>query len=178
MIELLAFIAFFTFANVFAGGKIQPVLRQHGGPLPGRGIYYAGLAAIILGWFTFGIPGALAGLSFLVWRLPGWYGAIDAGLDPYNPERDGFNIPDQRLRDFLVMSARGLVAAPAFVYAVWVTGDWKAILTLVGASLGQGLVYDIAHREFNRNNFLAEGLSGAVWGVAYFILLTQFSTLH
>lgn len=170
--ELILFIIYGAIANAFAGGKIQPVLKQHGGPLPGRGIYYAGLLSIVLGMAFYGLPGALAGFSFLLWRLPGWYGSIDAGLDPYNPERDGWNIRNQRARDFIVMSARGLVAFPVFAYLVYDTGNWGYLIPLVLGSVAQGAAYDLAHRGLNRNNLVAELLSGAIWGVVYWTVLS------
>lgn len=160
MLTLAAFILFFTLANMFAGGKFQPILRQHGGPLPGRGIYYAGLAAMILGFCFYGWIGVLAGASFLLWRLPGWYGSIDAGT-----------VSGTRLGDFAMMSARGMAAFPVFAFAVYYTGSLGPLWILLGASLGQGVAYEVGHRGFDRNNAIAEGLAGAVWGVAYYALL-------
>ena len=157
----IAFVIYFTIANLFSGGKFKGILRQHNGPLPGRGIYYAGALTMLLGWLLYSLPGLLVGFSFLLWRLPGWYGAIDAGLDKHS-----------RLRDFLVMSARGLVAAPVFAYIFYTGGgDWKVPAILFAASLGQGLAYDVAGHTFMRNFWIAEGLSGAIWGIAYWLLI-------
>jgi hypothetical protein len=176
VITLLLFIAYFGLMNMIAGGKFQ--LRERLG-LPGRSIYYAGLITIIVGWLAYGAIGAGVGLSFLIWRLPGWYGAIDAGLAPIPPEKPGqsqilgFEVRPLRLRDFLVMSARGLAACPVFVWQAWVGHTWTPLAVLALASLWQGAAYDLAHRSIRQGNGIAEAGAGVGWGLAYYALLHQ-----
>ena len=168
---LASFILLFVFLNLFAGGKIQPVLRQHGGPLPGRGIYYSSLAALLILTPHYGWPGAVTALSFLIWRIPSWYGSIDAGLDPYNPERDKFYLENQRVRDFAVMSFRGLFCFPIFAFMAGADHSVLPILTLFMASLLHGAIYDFCLRSLHRNSLMAEVLSGATWGAAFYAVI-------
>lgn len=173
LIELCGFVAFFTLANLHAGGRAwRKPLRKY---LPGRGIYYAGLAAMVLGWLLYGGWGLLAGASFTGWRLPGWYGALDAGQDPLaNPGQGkvfGIDVRPLRLRDFIVMSLRGFLAFPLFVALAWTTQSAVPLVTLAVAALCQGAVYDIAHIHLQRRNGFAEAFAGGVWGFAYFTMI-------
>jgi len=162
MITIALSAAYFAWANMFAGGRAgwKQVGKQHGGPLPGRGIYYSGAIAMILGAWFFGGAGALAGFSFLVWRLPGWYHAIDAGMDA-----------DTRLRDFLVMTARGLVCFPFFAWEAYAHHTSKPLIVLALTSVLIAAAYDIAHHQFDRRNWLAEMWTGILWGEAFAQLL-------
>lgn len=164
MITLAAFAAYFAWANMFAGGRVgwKQVGKQHGGPLPGRGIYYSGALAMIGLGVEYGAVGILIGFSFLVWRLPGWYGAIDAGLDA-----------GTRLRDFLVMFARGFVCFPVFAWEAYAHHTTLPLALLFATSALIACAYDIAHRQFNRANWLAEFWTGILWGAAFYQLLGE-----
>lgn len=169
---LAAFVAYGGVSNWLAGGQKQ--WRKRLG-LPGRSIYYMGLLAIIVGWFTYGGVGALAGLTFLLWRLPGWYGALDAGVSPLAKPGEGkifgIDVRPLRLRDFIVMSSRGLLAFPLFVFVAWRDQTAAPLFVLVVASLAIGGAYDLACRYFKNNTGLAEALTGCVWGIAFFMML-------
>lgn len=150
--NLIHFILFFTLANLIAGGKLG------GTKLPGRGIYYSGAVAMLLLGYYYGFPGILAGLSFFIWRIPGWHHAIDGGVDQ-----------DTRERDFFVMTVRGLATFPFFIYEA-LKGqalDLYPLAVLFLASAMIATVYDVANRHFNRSIFTAEALTGVVWGFAY-----------
>lgn len=170
---LAGFMLFFAAANWVAGGNNRWRKRFR---WPGRSIYYAGLAAIVVGWLTYGGLGALIGASFTVWRLPGWYGSLDAGTMPIPAEKPGqgkiFGIELQpyRLRDYIVMSARGLLAFPAFVYVAWRDQTATPLVVLAVACLMVGAMYDLAHHYLARRNDWAEAGVGAVWGMAFFML--------
>lgn len=171
---ILVHVLWFAFANWLAGGNLS--WRKRFG-LPGRSIYYAALLTMIVGWFVHGWAGVAVGVNFLLWRLPGWYGAIDSGLMPAaTPGQSRLLWLDMsahmRLRDFIVMSSRGLLAFPLFAWWAWARGDvLEPALVLTGVSLWQGLAYEAAHRYGDRDNGKAEMLAGAGWGAAYYALL-------
>lgn len=158
-------VIFYSLANRFSGGGLGWKSSFRGRP-----IYYAGLAAIILGWFTAGWEGALAGLTFLLWRIPGWYGGIDAG-----------NQAGTRLRDAFTMF---LTAVPfALLYGAIAQGisiNPDSIPLVFGASVALGLAiaasYDIAWNvvrpRLKDPVALAELLAGAAWGVFFWIKLS------
>lgn len=161
---LIGFILFFAIANLWSGGKFRPWT----GDLPGRSHYYSSMAALALGWGLFQWPGLLAGFSFLLWRLPGWYGSLDAGTNEGSPARDA-----------AVMSLRGLLAFPVFLWALYEANIdplsdlvLAPLWALLAASLGQGLVYYVGNRiAVSWRFWLIEGMAGAVWGVAYWVVL-------
>lgn len=150
MLTAAILVALFAFLNRFSGGGFGWRASWRGRP-----IYYAGLAAIVTLGAMFGIHGALAGLSFLLWRIPGWYGAIDAGTDE-----------GSRLRDFAVMSARGLVAIPIFAAT--------SPLAIIPFSLAIAACYDIAWHTIKGKDPVAhaEMAAGAVWGLTLWALLS------
>lgn len=174
----LLFIAWAAFANYCAAGGpyIGEKRWRKALGLPGRSIYWAGVATMALGYVTLGWPGFWAGVAFLFWRLPGWYGAFDAGSNIDPPEKSkifGFVVANQRLRDFVVMSARGLLMFPPFLWAAWQALDPWPIGVLLLGSIAQGAAYDIG----NHNRILRpidgarEMLAGGAWGVAFHLIL-------
>lgn len=184
MIELAALVIFFAAANWLAGGNRS--WRKRLG-LPGRSIYYASVIVAALLTPAYGWMGFAVGVNFLWWRLPGWYGAIDAGTMPAaTPGQarllwfDMNTEPLMRVRDFIVMSARGFVAAPIFLYAAYNAQDWTPVAVLAVVSVWQGWSYELVHRAFARvdgdgkrvsDNAHAELLAGAGWGAAYYGVL-------
>lgn len=165
------YVAFYALANQFAGGKYRQMLYDLTRiAYPGRSIYWAGLVAMLFGWFTAGLVGALAGFSFLLWRLPGWYGTIDAGTNE-----------GEVVRDVTLMALRGLVAAPVFLH-VFFEGQqdklaaiqWEALVVWATACAGQGAAYWLGNHvlyprtRFWDAGFWSEGLAGAVWGAAFY----------
>ncbi|MGE0830809.1 MAG: hypothetical protein AB7O04_15855 [Hyphomonadaceae bacterium] len=159
---IVFYAALYALLNRFAGGGLGwgALAHDHGGPLRGRPIYYvalflAGFLGVQFGWI-----GVFAAANFLLWRLPGWYGAIDAGRDE-----------GTRLRDFSVMSARGVVAAPFFFWACVPTQSAAPAIILAAASLLQGVSYDLGNHALRRLPASSEYIAGAVWGLAYAIVL-------
>jgi hypothetical protein len=152
MITLIVLVSVFAVINRFSGGGL--FWRD---AFPGRPIYYSGVTAIIILSILYGYQGALAGASFLLWRLPGWYGSIDMGRREHT-----------RKRDFLVMFTRGFVAFPVFVWMQYNGNDgnpWSAALLLT-MSLGIALSY-LAFLETEK----AEWTTGALWGATLYLLL-------
>jgi uncharacterized protein YfiM (DUF2279 family) len=143
--------------NRFAGGGLgwERLAHDHGGPVRGRPIYYVALALALTLTPLYGLAGLACAANVLLWRLPGWYGAIDAGTHEHS-----------RARDFAVMAARGLVAAPFFA---WAAGDMDAkwpLLALGLASVIVAIAYDVGQRVL-RSFAACELMAGAAWGVAY-----------
>lgn len=176
MFSLVALMGIMGFLNYCAAGGpyIGKDRWRKALKLPGRSIYYAGLAAILLGWWAYGKEGALCGLAFLLWRLPGWYGAMDAGTNDDPPEKNkifGVVMKNQRLRDYIVMSARGLMMFPPFVYFAWTEGSVVPLMVLVAASLAQGWSYDFGYRAMGNVDGARELLAGAAWGAAFWLVL-------
>lgn len=173
MMEAGALAIFFAAANWLAGGNLS--WRKRLG-LPGRSVYYAAALLAIVLTPAYGWPGFAVGVNFLWWRLPGWYGAIDAGTMPAaNAGQSRLLWMDMaehmRARDFIVMSARGFVAAPFFLWSAWNAGEWAPVAVLAIVAVWQGVAYELAHRALWRDNAHAELLAGAGWGLAYFTLL-------
>lgn len=165
MLQLAAFVAFFTLANLWSGGKF----KRWVGDWPGRSHYYSSIAALALGWGLFGFAGLLIGASFTLWRLPGWYGALDAGT-----------YQGATFRDFAVMSLRGLAAFPFFLWALYEANadplsdlDLRPLLILLAACVGQGVAYFVGNRfpVAALKFWVAEGTAGAIWGAAYALVL-------
>lgn len=158
-------ILLFSILNRFAGGGLiwRHVGNQHGGVLEGRAIWYATPAAFaalvpLLGW----ADAALCAGSFLLWRTPGWYNSIDAGTNT-----------ETAARDFVVMSARGLLLFPVFVYGAF--RDWSVLplVLLLATALSVGLAYHAAWHFKPLQRFACDGvaraefMAGALIGVAF-----------
>lgn len=143
--------------NRFAGGGLgwERLARDHGGPLRGRPIYYVALVLALALWPLYGAAGLACAANVLLWRLPGWDGAIDAGTHEHT-----------RVRDFAVMAARGLVAAPFFAWASGTIDTFWPLIALGFASIIVALAYDAGQRVL-RSFAACELIAGAVWGVAY-----------
>lgn len=185
MFELAAIVIWFAFANWLAGGNMAWRKRLR---LPGRSIYYAAAATAVVLSGLYGWAGFAVAVNFLWWRLPGWYGAIDAGTMPAATAGqarllwfDMHTEPLMRVRDFIVMSARGVVAAPVFLWTAYNGAGWVPVAVLAAVSVWQGISYEAAHRAFARvdgdgkrvsDNAHAEILAGAGWGVAYYVVLS------
>ena len=101
----LLLIPIYCFANRLAGdGAIFRKLKLRGRPL-----WYASVLALFLSTPIIGLTNSLLfSATFGFWRSLGWYSAIDGGTT------DG-----QRDRDFWVMSGRGLLWFPIFVFTGW-----------------------------------------------------------
>ena len=159
-------IPFFLIGNRFCGGGFgwNQIARSNGGPIPGRPLYYFGLLALVALTYFYNLIGLAMALSFILWRLPGWYGAIDAGTDKHS-----------RLRDFLVM---GLRAIPLAI-PLWIAGWFNQNYFLYGAAsaaliVSIPLAYDIAWHWLRRGKdpvAIAEMIAGVFIGLAYWFVL-------
>ena len=150
--------------NRFAGGGLgwERLAHDHGGPVRGRPIYYVALALALALTPLYGLAGLACAANVLLWRLPGWYGAIDAGTHEHT-----------RARDFAVMAARGLVAVPFFAWAAGALDSIWPLLALGFASILGALAYDAGQR-IARSFVACELMAGAVWGAAYAQVLSAF----
>lgn len=165
MLVILSSAILYSMLNRFAGGGLdwKVIGRQYGGPLPGRAIWYAAALAFALCAAAIGDAAALAcAASFLLWRTIGWYNAIDAGTNT-----------ETARRDFRVMSAIGLLLAPAFIFAAWRTQNYWLLVLIPATALGIGAAYHAAWHlkalhPFNKDGVArAEYLAGAVIGIAF-----------
>jgi len=131
IIPLLAY----TLANRIAGGGLglHQFFRAKGGFIPGRPLWYVSILFLFpLMIFFWGWQyAAVTAFSFMTWRTLGWYHALDAGTHEGTP-----------LRDFTVMSLRGLLNFPAFTYCAIVTGQyWIYAGLLIVQSLAIAGIY-------------------------------------
>lgn len=158
----LAFALALAVLNRFAGGGLgwSKLAHDHGGPLRGRPIYYAALALFPIA-LAFGFSPLAAGLtvlSYLAYRLPGWYGAIDGGTNDQTA-----------LRDYAVMMARTLLAFPIFAAAAWRAHDPFYLVALLIAAIGCAGAYHLGARTpgWLRRYFPAEWAAGFLLGLAF-----------
>lgn len=163
MVSLVVFVLVFSAANRFAGGGLGwgALTVDHGGVVRGRPIYYVGALAVPALYFLYGLGGALAGASFVLWRLPGWYGAIDAGTFAGTPARD-----------WRVMFLRTVFAFPVFLWSAIERGPatllvWPLLAAWIATS------YHLAAHAgaLKRIGGAAEYLAGMGWGLALWALL-------
>lgn len=159
-------IPLFAVLNRFSGGGVfwDRLSRDHGGFLRGRPIYYSFVVLAFCLTPLYGWPGFLLALSFLLWRLPGWYGSHDMGSYGHTTGRD-----------FLVMFARGFVAFPVFLYAQY-HGMKEAIILLPMLALLIALCYLVGIKIFTEKiktngSGVAEWLTGIVWGGTAILLI-------
>lgn len=163
MIALVLLIPFMAAMNSFAGGRFPfgertSVFSQEA---PGRPIFFAAPIVAFVLWAFFGLPGLIAGLSFLLWRLPGWYGGLDGGSMTHTADRD-----------FLVMAGRGVLAFPMFFYKF----EWENLplffcfCVLIGTSYVMSAI--IADYRWDPIT-AAEWMVGAVWGVTFWMLFVR-----
>jgi hypothetical protein len=139
-------------ANRFSGWTNQSWI-------PGRHIYWAALALFLISYFTLGIGWALAVfVSALTYRIPGWYGSLDMGLNEGSLKRDA-----------QVMFACTFRIAPVFIWAAF-RGVWFAPLLLPVAAAGAVAMYVFGNyvgKKFTQDPFrYVEPGVGAVLGAA------------
>ena len=120
--------------------------------LPGRNIHYAALAALGLVWAFYGwVWGVWVFVSFLCYRLPGWYKSLDIGTAP------GF----EAAVDASIMYLRGLFWAPVYVWAALTQGDLMPAAYMVLASLGAVAAYAFG------NHVLAKTVRDPFWFIEF-----------
>lgn len=59
-------------ADSFAGGSLGAKAKALDDKLPGRAAFWGALLCAGLGYLSAGVPGALMGLVWLIWRTPTW----------------------------------------------------------------------------------------------------------
>lgn len=134
--------------------------------LPGRNIYYAALAALAAVWYFYGaVWGGFVFVSFLLYRIPGWYKSLDMGT--FGGTLAG---------DAAVMFLRGLLFAPVFVWSAYMHQDAAPLLWLGLASGGAVLSYVIGNYyvvKIMRDPFwFIEFAAGACFGLAVGLAVT------
>lgn len=135
--------------------------------LPGRNIYYAILAATAITFAFFGWQWALAMfVGFALYRIPGWYKSLDMGT-----------VGGTLKGDATIMFLRGLMFAPPFLYAAYLTytpenpiNTIVSVALLFAASAGAVLSYIIGNYvvgKFMKDPFwFVEFFAGASFGAA------------
>lgn len=160
---LLALVAMYLVADRWSGGGFgwDRLTHDHGGPLRGRPLAYAGLALLIILSLINWRYGVLS-LSFVWWRAFGWK---DTGgsMTPHTAE--------ETFRLFL----RHMYAAVALPLAYYLGLNWKiglitlplwaAAAALLGYWLAKG--YD---KGVDRNPIVESG-RGALFGLMFWTLL-------
>ena len=155
--------------NILAFALIGGVLNRFSGwtdYLPGRNIYYASLAALALTWYFYGpLLGALVFISFLAYRLPGWYKSLDMGT-----------VSGDFATDFLIMFVRGLFFVPVFAFVAISSGNYVyPALLLTGASFLACLSYMFGNHVLSKHVkdpfWVIEFLAGASFGTALALLV-------
>jgi len=140
--------------------------------LPGRALWYitllvAGAAIVQTGSVA---AGAIWALGYLLWAIPSWGHLI--GMGRFMPDRspgwfEAMLLGWSRGRIPLAFWARNLLALPAFA-GIAVASDtaWFALFAFPFAALIVG-AYEAAWRLRPDNPiWLAEALTGALWGLA------------
>lgn len=121
-IILLQCLILFCFTEHFTGGGFgwDRLTVDHGGPLHGRGIYYAvPLTALILGVQNWKL--AVLTLGYALYRSPGWKIGDKGGMTP------------QTVEDTFYWFLRHLFALPLIAFAYWMGMNWKIGLITVPA---------------------------------------------
>lgn len=134
--------------------------------LPGRNIYYAALAALGLVWYFYGATwGCLVFVSFLCYRIPGWYKSLDMGTA-------GGGL----VADATIMYLRGLYFAPVFVWAAFTQVSGWPLAWLCLGSAGAVAAYIIGNYKVSklmRDPFwFIEFAAGACFGLALGVTVT------
>ncbi len=154
--------------HILAFAIIGGILNRFSGwtdYLPGRNIYYASLAALALTWYFYGpVLAIMIFVSFLAYRLPGWYKSLDMGT-----------VGGSATTDFLIMFVRGLFFFPVFAFAGIITGNFIfPALLLAGASFLAALSYVIGNHILSKHMkdhfWVIEFLAGASFGTALALL--------
>lgn len=134
---------------------------------PGRNIYAVSLILFAIGWATLGLGwGVALFLSSLCFRLPGWWDAIDMGMNEGTV-----------LKDFGIMWFRGTFMVPVYYYAVFWAGTHTtlAAVALIVSSFLFAMAYlvDIYGRHIHRQpvGLLSELLGGAAVGFGVSLLV-------
>lgn len=69
---LFALVPLYAVADSFAGGSLGSKAKALDERLPGRAAFWGALLCAGAGWLLAGVPGALMGLVWLIYRSPGW----------------------------------------------------------------------------------------------------------
>lgn len=127
--------------------------------VPGRHIYWGGLALFALAWIFLDLGWALLLLaSVLLYRIPSWNDSLDMGT----------NGPEPLERDARVMFYRTLYLAPVFVYGAIIHGVFVAPILLVAGAGGAVALYYLGNTygpKYTKDPIrYVEPLVGAVLG--------------
>jgi hypothetical protein len=129
--------------------------------LPGRNVYYAILVATALTFALFGWQWALVMFAgFALYRIPGWYKSLDMGT-----------VGGTLKGDAGIMFLRGLMFAPPFLYAAYLSSDLLPVAVLAAASVGAVVSYIIGNHVLGKfikvdPFWFIEFFAGASFGAA------------
>jgi hypothetical protein len=138
--------------------------------LPGRNIYWAALALLIIGSVTLTWQwGVALFLGALTYRIPGWLKSLDMGTYAHTVQRDA-----------LVMFGRGLYFFPPFLYA-WLAQGVSVYLCIALLVIGSAMCVwsyffgtHILVKKVKEPFVAIELIAGASLGLAFsFVYLAQ-----
>ena len=161
MITLFLFVLAFLVADRFSGGGLgwEKNSKDHGGPIGGRPIYYAGLALLVLAYFLFGWKYAVMTLGFTFWRLDGWKGHLTPATG----------------KETFQLFLRHLYAAVLIPLAYFLKFNWEMALIAVPvwAALAAGLGYIGAKKQSSEFDATAhvEAIRGGLFGAMMYLIV-------
>lgn len=136
--------------------------------LPGRNIYYAALVVLGLVWYFYGpVIGLLTFVSFLAYRIPGWFKSLDMGTYPGSA-----SVPV----DAAIMFARGLFFFPVFAWVAYTQQSAVPLIILAVASAVATASYWIGNhvlvKKMKDPFWFIEFAAGAAFGAAVALVVT------
>ncbi|WP_300573587.1 hypothetical protein [Phenylobacterium sp.] len=166
MISSLLLIPLYALAERFAGGG-APKLDA---ALPGRGLVWAALVCVVVGWLVAGPPGALLALVWGVYRSLPWK-ALGGRLDPRGMAdlpgvlaRHALVVPFVALIGWQLLGAPLKAALAAILYVI--------AATVIAFAYGRAIA-DLEAEESpeGHQNAIAELARGAAYGAMCFAIL-------
>lgn len=125
-----------------------------------KGDRYSGglLTAVALYISTFNLTASIAlGLGFILWRLPGWQKALDMGRNEGSVQRD-------------VAIMFGLACIPALVLTLGSAGYGGLILAPLITLCYYGAMWWVPYTPKYNHIKIAEGTSGAMFGLVGYLV--------
>lgn len=158
----IVLIVLFAFTDRFTGGGFgwDKLTVDHGGPLHGRGIYYAGPVLLALSWLLGGLPAVVLAVIWCVYR---------AAFGFSTGTTTGANLASTLMRHIL----------PAPVVLFWAV-HFEAPFWVVGAFVAYAIAATVLARWNGKQaaagqdgNDVVETARGALYGVATVFALMQ-----
>lgn len=176
LIALLA--ALFAWGDRFAGGGLgwSRLARDHGGPMPGRPLYYVAPVAMAAGALLMGVFGFLAATFWLVYRSLSWDLMDLSAIVPKTGEEVAFAVVRHGLPalGFLGLAAYGWSLWPALFAAAYAAS--AAVLAWRLGVVELEVIYGDAEPErFTACFARVELTRGAIYGLAIAIAWIMMS---